>query len=128
LSSEEALPAGAGDSRPECAHDPHFALTLPQLQRLYMLNRAELVRSANSGSLNAADAHEVVQSAFARAAKIRFSFRNERQVITWLRSELGASAAPVSSEPDVGPRPPSDWDDVLQRARITTPTGASPSD
>ncbi|HEV7641283.1 MAG TPA: hypothetical protein VGO39_10495 [Gaiellaceae bacterium] len=100
--------------------DPQFALTLPQLQRLYTLNRGDLVRSAHAGSLDAAAAHEIVQSAFAQAAKIRFSFRSERHAVTWLHEELGISPASLSAVPEPRPQPPADWEDVLQRARIAT--------
>jgi hypothetical protein len=102
------------------AGDPQFVLTLPQLQRLYSLNRNELVRSAHSASLGAADAHEAVQSAFARAAGMRFRFRSEREVVAWLREELGVAPALVSTAQDPRSQPPSDWADVLHRARITT--------
>lgn len=126
MSSEEALPEGAGGSAPERVHDPHFAVTLPQLQRLYTLNRCDLVRSVHAGSLDAAEAHEFVQAAFARAAKIRFRFRSERQVVAWLRDELGISPASLSAVPEPRLQPPSDWEDVLQRARIVTPSSAEP--
>jgi hypothetical protein len=128
LSSEEALPERTERSAPERVHDPLFALTLPQLQRLYTLNRCDLVRSAHSGSLDAADAHEFVQSAFARAAKIRFGFRSERHVVSWLRDELGISPASLSAVPEPRLQPPSDWEDVLRRARIVTSSCAAPLD
>jgi hypothetical protein len=126
LSSEEAVPEQAGASESGGTHDPHFALTLPQLQRLYALNRCDLVRAAHAGSLDAADAHEVVQSAFARAAKIRFGFRSERHVVGWLRDELGISPASLSAVPKRRTQPPSDWEDVLRRARIVTPSAGPP--
>jgi hypothetical protein len=128
LSSEEARPEVSGGSASERVYDPHFALTLPQLQRLYTLNRCDLVRSAHAGSLDAAEAHEFVQAAFARAAKIRFRFRSERQVVGWLRDELGISPASLSAVPEPRPQPPSDWADVLQRARIVASSAAGPLD
>jgi hypothetical protein len=128
LSSEESLPEASGGSGTERGYDPHFALTLPQLQRLYTLNRCDLVRSVHAGSLDAADAHEFVQAAFARAAKIRFRFRSERQVVAWLHEELGVSPASLSAVPEPRPQPPSDWDDVLERARIVASSGARPLD
>jgi hypothetical protein len=128
LSSEEARPEVGGGSAPERVHDPQFALTLPQLQRLYTLNRCDLVRSAHAGSLNAAEAHEFVQAAFARAAKIRFRFRSERQVVAWLRDELDISPASLSVVPEPRLQPPSDWADVLERARIVASSATSPLD
>jgi hypothetical protein len=128
LSSEEARPEVSGGSAPERVHDPQFALTLPQLQRLYTLNRCDLVRSAHAGSLDAAEAHEFVQAAFARAAKIRFRFRSERQVVAWLRDELDISPASLSAVPEPRPQPPSDWADVLERARIVASSATSPLD
>jgi hypothetical protein len=128
LSSEEARPEVSGESARERVHDPHFALTLPQLQRLYTLNRCDLVRSVDAGSLDATDAHEFVQAAFARAAKIRFRFRSERQVVAWLRDELGISPAALSAVPEPRLQPPSDWEDVLQRARIVASSAARPLD
>ena len=122
LSSEEALPEGAAGSAPDRVHDPRFALTLPQLQRLYTLNRCDLVRSVHAGSLDEAEAHALVQSAFARAAKIRFCFRSERQVVSWLREELGISPASLSAVRERLPQSPSDWEDVLNRARIVAPS------
>jgi hypothetical protein len=128
LSSEEALPQGAPGSAPERFCDPQFALTLPQLQRLYTLNHCDLVRSAHAGSLDATEAHALVQSAFARAAKIRFSFRSERHVVSWLREELGISPASLSAVREPRPQSPSDWEDVLHRARIVAPSAGEPVD
>jgi hypothetical protein len=128
LSSEEALPEVSGESARERVCDPHFALTLPQLQRLYTLNRCDLVRSVHAGSLDAGEAHEFVQAAFARAAKIRFRFRSERQVVAWLREELDISPASLSAVPEPQLQPPSDWEDVLQRARIVASSAARPPD
>jgi hypothetical protein len=128
LSSEEALPERAAGSAPDHVYDPQFALTLPHLQRLYTLNHCDLVRSAHAGSLDGAEAHALVQSAFARAAKIRFRFRSERHVISWLREELGISPASRSAVREPRPPSPSDWEDVLHRARIVAPSACEPLD
>ncbi|HEX4678189.1 MAG TPA: hypothetical protein VH210_03135 [Gaiellaceae bacterium] len=109
-------------------HDPQFALTLPHLQRVYTLNHCDLVRSAHAGSLDAAEAHALVQSAFARAAKIRFRFRSERHVVSWLREELGISPASLSAVPEPHPQSPADWEDVLQRAQIVDPSAGAQRD
>ena len=102
-------------------------LTLTELQRLYTLSRSELLAELRAEAVPLDPAHEALQTAFAAAAKNRFSFRSEAAVIDWVRHEAAATADRDATSD--GTAPQSNWEDVLRRANIAvvlSPTSSPP--
>lgn len=124
--SSEVEPLGSGaepTARTTDANiDPHFVLTLPHLQRLYSQTRGSLLREAQTKWADPASAKEMIQEAFAAAAKNRFSFRSEKAAVVWLRSEISERARTHRYSPPSTSEDLCDWTDVLRRANISTST------
>src|SRR4051812_10044523 len=104
-------------------------VTLGQLQRIYSQSYARLSERLLA-TLSQSEAHQVVQEAFATAARTRFSFQTEQALSTRIAQTIAsaseASGPPTSSTPSLTPCI-CDWDDVLNRASISTHTRYDPS-
>jgi DNA-directed RNA polymerase specialized sigma24 family protein len=105
-------------------------VTLPQLQRLYSQSYTRLVGEAALQSTSVEDAHRLVQDAFARAARIRFTFESEPALLAWMKEAMTTAAgagfesealrSSASPQVEIG----TDWDDVLRRASIAVTASA----
>lgn len=109
------------------------SVTLPQLQRLYTQSYGRILDEAMGVAADSDAAHQLVQDAFAQAARIRFSFHSEQALLSWVTGTISVGGAPVLSVRSRMARA-SDWEDVLRRASISTRRsgeplrGSSPSD
>lgn len=115
--SSDVEPTTSGTARR--AEDPHYRLTLPQLQQLYTYMRPVLLREAEAGSGDPALARNAIQEAFAGAARTRFCFRSEQAAITWVRTKIAehmTTRVALSDSVEVA----YEWPDVLRRANIET--------
>jgi len=121
----ETFPSG-GDRPPP---PPTGHVTLGQLQRIYTQSYARL-SGPLLDTLSESEAHQVVQEAFATAARTRFTFHTERALATWIAQAIAgaseASESAASSTPSLTPCI-CDWDDVLNRASISIHASYDPS-
>jgi DNA-directed RNA polymerase specialized sigma24 family protein len=128
LSSEaDPLDADPLDRTAVAGRDPHFPLTLSRLQLLYNQTRSSLLGEAQTKSADLAFARDVVQDAFAAAARNRFSFQSEKDAVAWLRGAISARTLTHHSAASPSFEAPYDWADVLRRANISTSTPNPPA-
>lgn len=108
---------------------PISHVTLGQLQRIYTQSYARLCGRLLD-TLSQSEAHQVVQAAFATAARARFTFQTEQALSTWIAQAIAgaseASESATSSTPSLTPCI-CDWDDVLNRASISIHASCDPS-
>jgi hypothetical protein len=102
-------------SEPQAALAIRYVLTLPALHRVYLEQRAMLLREVD-GLHGPGVVEDALQEAFAQVARARFALESEDDTLALLRR--GVRAALASARPHVDGDCVCDWPDVLRRANI----------